>query len=207
MEQAAVARVGKIDQEAIGADFHASTFPTVLGDLKFDAEGEWQHERNLYVQYQGMRGNDVEQFKKPGVEVILYPDQYKSGKLLTPFPAAGFGARRFWLCRRGSVRRGPPRDLDEPAVALGFVVGPGAPSVALKLPRRTPRQMTLDPVLLLNALASGLLLGAFYALAAFRLAVAARAARRRRSRQSSDHRSPRRLPFPRFPRRPRSIRR
>jgi branched-chain amino acid transport system substrate-binding protein len=85
----AVARVGKIDQEAIGADFHASTFPTVIGDLKFDAKGEWRHERNLYVQYQGVKGNDLEQFKKPGVEVILYPDQYKSGKLLTPFPAAG----------------------------------------------------------------------------------------------------------------------
>ena len=88
MEQA-VARVGKIDQQAIGADFHASTFPTVLGDLQFDAKGEWRHERNLYVQYQGVRGNDVEQFKKPGVEVILYPDQYKSGKLRTPFPAEG----------------------------------------------------------------------------------------------------------------------
>ena len=88
MEQA-VARIGKIDQQAIGADFHANTFPTVLGDLKFDGKGEWQQERNLYVQYQGVKGNDVEQFKKPGVEVILYPDQYKSGKLLTPFPAAG----------------------------------------------------------------------------------------------------------------------
>jgi branched-chain amino acid transport system substrate-binding protein len=88
MEQA-VARIGKIDQQAIGADFHASTFPTVLGDLKFDCKGEWQQERNLYVQYQGVKGNDVEQFKKPGVEVILYPDQYKSGKLLTPFPAVG----------------------------------------------------------------------------------------------------------------------
>jgi branched-chain amino acid transport system substrate-binding protein len=87
MEQA-VARVGKIDQEAIGADFHAHTFATVLGDLKFDPKGEWEHERNLYVQYQGVKGNDVEQFKRPGVEVILYPDQYKSGKLLTPFPAA-----------------------------------------------------------------------------------------------------------------------
>jgi len=26
--------------------------------------------------------------KRPGVQVILYPDQYKSGKLLTPFPAS-----------------------------------------------------------------------------------------------------------------------
>ncbi len=87
MEQA-VARVGKIDQEAIGADFHTSTFATVVGDLKFDAKGEWEHERNLYLQYQGVKGNDLEQFKRPGVEVILYPDQYKSGKLLTPFPAS-----------------------------------------------------------------------------------------------------------------------
>jgi branched-chain amino acid transport system substrate-binding protein len=87
MEQA-VTRVGKIDQDAIGADFHTNNFATVLGVLKFDAKGEWEHERNLYVQYQGVKGNDVEQFKRPGVQVILYPDQYKSGKLLTPFPAA-----------------------------------------------------------------------------------------------------------------------
>ena len=34
----AVSRVGKIDHAAIGADFHANTFSTVVGDLKFDAE-------------------------------------------------------------------------------------------------------------------------------------------------------------------------
>jgi branched-chain amino acid transport system substrate-binding protein len=87
LEQA-VSRVGKIDHAAIGADFHANTFPTIIGDLKFDANGEWVNERNLYVQYQGVKGNDIEQFKKAGTQVILYPEQYKSGKLLTPFPAA-----------------------------------------------------------------------------------------------------------------------
>jgi branched-chain amino acid transport system substrate-binding protein len=87
LEQA-VSRVGKIDHAAIGADFHANTFPTIIGDLKFDANGEWEKERNLYVQYQGVKGNDIEQFKKAGTQVILYPEQYKSGKLLTPFPAA-----------------------------------------------------------------------------------------------------------------------
>jgi branched-chain amino acid transport system substrate-binding protein len=86
MEQA-VARAGKIDQGAIGAAFHQNAFATVLGDLKFDANGEWERERNLYVQYQGVKGNDFEQFKRPGIQVILYPDQYKSGRLLTPFPA------------------------------------------------------------------------------------------------------------------------
>lgn len=85
----AVSRAGKLDQAAIGAEFHKGAFPTVIGDLKFDEKGEWAEERNLYVQYQGISGNDLEQFKKQGVQVILYPDRYKSGKLLTPFPAAG----------------------------------------------------------------------------------------------------------------------
>jgi branched-chain amino acid transport system substrate-binding protein len=88
LEQA-VSRVGKIDHAAIGADFHANAFSTVVGDLKFDANGEWEKERNIYVQYQGVSGNDIEQFKKAGTQVILYPDQYKSGKLATPFPAPG----------------------------------------------------------------------------------------------------------------------
>ena len=88
LEQA-VSRVGKIDHAAIGADFHANTFSTIIGDLKFDANGEWEKERNLYVQYQGVKGNDIEQFKNAGTQVILYPERYKSGKLLTPFPAAG----------------------------------------------------------------------------------------------------------------------
>ena len=86
LEQA-VNRVGKIDQAAIGADFHANAFPTVIGTLKFDANGEWEKERNIYVQYQGVKGNDIEQFKKAGTQVILYPEEYRSGKLLTPFPA------------------------------------------------------------------------------------------------------------------------
>jgi branched-chain amino acid transport system substrate-binding protein len=86
LEQA-VNRVGKIDQAAIGADFHANAFPTVIGTLKFDANGEWVKERNIYVQYQGVKGNDIEQFKKAGTQVILYPEEYRSGKLLTPFPA------------------------------------------------------------------------------------------------------------------------
>ena len=54
----------------------ARSRPCLSGDLKFDGKGEWQQERNLYVQYQGVeRGMTSEQFKKPGVEVILYPDQ------------------------------------------------------------------------------------------------------------------------------------
>ena len=86
LEQA-VRRVGRIDQKAIGADFHANEFRTVIGPIRIAADGEWAQERNLFVQYQGVQGNGLEQFTKPGTEAILYPERLKSGDLRTPFPA------------------------------------------------------------------------------------------------------------------------
>jgi branched-chain amino acid transport system substrate-binding protein len=38
------------------------------------------------VQYQGISGNGLEQFERPGTQVILYPPAYKSGKLQYPLP-------------------------------------------------------------------------------------------------------------------------
>lgn len=86
LEQA-VTKVGKLDQGALADYMHATTFSTVLGDVKFDKMGEWSEERLLLVQYQNISGNGLDQFKKPGTQPILYPPQYKSGNLVYPFEA------------------------------------------------------------------------------------------------------------------------
>ena len=39
----------------------------------------------LLIQYRGIVGNDIEQFKQPGKQVILHPPRYKSGELKVPF--------------------------------------------------------------------------------------------------------------------------
>ena len=39
----------------------------------------------LVVQYRGISGNDLEQFKKPGTQIVLYPDEYKSGEIEAPY--------------------------------------------------------------------------------------------------------------------------
>ncbi len=83
----AVKRVGRIDQAALAADMHASTFETVIGDLKFDRLGEWTEERNLYVQFQGVTDGNLERFARPGTQVILYPERFRSGTLRTPYGA------------------------------------------------------------------------------------------------------------------------
>jgi branched-chain amino acid transport system substrate-binding protein len=84
-----VKRVGRIDQAALAADMHASSFETVIGDLKFDRLGEWTEERNLYVQYQGVTDGNLQRFAQPGTQVILYPPRFKSGELRSPYGSAG----------------------------------------------------------------------------------------------------------------------
>ncbi|MCK8785669.1 amino acid ABC transporter substrate-binding protein [Roseomonas sp. NAR14] len=86
LEQA-VRRVGSLDQAALAADLHAHRSDTVIGPLEFDAMGEWTEERNLYTQYQGIQGNGIEQFRRAGTQVILYPPRYRSGELRKPYTA------------------------------------------------------------------------------------------------------------------------
>lgn len=66
----------------------ATTFDTIVGKVKFGANGEWAKSRMLTVQFQGVEGNDLEQFKKAGRRVVLYPDEWKSGSLVYPYPRA-----------------------------------------------------------------------------------------------------------------------
>ena len=44
--------------------------------------------RVLEVQFQGVTGNDVDQFKDPKKEVILWPPKYKSGDVRYPYSDA-----------------------------------------------------------------------------------------------------------------------
>ena len=43
--------------------------------------GEWEKPRVLHVQFQGVAGNDLEQFKKARTQTIIYPKHLASGTL------------------------------------------------------------------------------------------------------------------------------
>ncbi len=81
----AITKVGSLDQAKLAQHIHANTFHTIVGDVKFAENGEWEKSRILFVQYQGVTGSDLEQFKHPGRAVILYPPALKSGKFLYPY--------------------------------------------------------------------------------------------------------------------------
>ena len=52
------------------------------------ADGEWAEPRILTIQFQGVKGNDLVQFERPGVQVILDPPAYKTGALKYPYSSA-----------------------------------------------------------------------------------------------------------------------
>jgi branched-chain amino acid transport system substrate-binding protein len=84
----AVEAVRGLDQSKLADYLHKTSFKTVVGDVKFGPDGEWDKSRILYVQYQNIQGNDVNQFRKAGKAVITYPPAFKSGELIYPFARA-----------------------------------------------------------------------------------------------------------------------
>lgn len=81
----AVSATKSLDQQVLAQYMHRAVFRTIVGDIKFGPSGEQPDPRTLWVQYRGIAGNDIEQFKEAGRQVILFPPRYKSGDLRYPF--------------------------------------------------------------------------------------------------------------------------
>ena len=77
-----------LDQQKVADYIRANEFSTIVGKVRFGQNGEWAKSRVLQVQYQGIKGTDVEQFRGPGKKIVLYPDEFKSGTMVYPYSAA-----------------------------------------------------------------------------------------------------------------------
>jgi branched-chain amino acid transport system substrate-binding protein len=81
----AVNAVGSLDQKAIAEYIHANTFKTVVGPVKFGANGEWAKTRSLQVQFRDVEPNNLDQFRHAGKRIVLYPMSVKSGEIVYPY--------------------------------------------------------------------------------------------------------------------------
>ena len=86
--QQAVEGTKGLDQAKLADYLRSHTFKTVVGDVKFGADGEWAEARVMEVQFQNVKANDVEQFKDPKTEVILWPPALKTGDVIYPYTDA-----------------------------------------------------------------------------------------------------------------------
>jgi branched-chain amino acid transport system substrate-binding protein len=74
-----------IDDGKLADYFRTHTFKTIIGDVTFGKDGEWGTPRVVWTQFQNIKGNDLEQFKDPSIEVVLLPQELRSGTLLWPY--------------------------------------------------------------------------------------------------------------------------
>ena len=74
----AVAATGSLDADKLAAYLRANVLHTIVGDIRFNQDGEWSKSAVLTVQYQGISGNGLDQFRKSSTYVVLAPNEFKS---------------------------------------------------------------------------------------------------------------------------------
>src|SRR4030081_394791 len=90
LEQA-VSDAKTLDQKKLAAWLHANEVKTIVGPIRWDKNGEWAKPRVVQAQFRGVVDKDVEQFRQPGKQVVIYPNDHKTGELITPFEKARGG--------------------------------------------------------------------------------------------------------------------
>jgi branched-chain amino acid transport system substrate-binding protein len=73
------------DQTAIAAWLRGHTVHTVVGDIGFGKDGEWAKARVFFTQFQHVTGNSLDNFRDTTHEVVVWPNEYKTGDMIYPY--------------------------------------------------------------------------------------------------------------------------
>jgi branched-chain amino acid transport system substrate-binding protein len=84
----AIAATKSLDDDKLADYMRNAIFKTVVGNVKFGTLGEWTEERTLAAQFQNIKSNNIDEFRDPTKETIIYPAQFKSGEVIYPYESA-----------------------------------------------------------------------------------------------------------------------
>src|SRR5919197_614785 len=87
LEQA-IGATKTLDQKKLAAWLHANDVKTIVGPIRWDKTGEWANPRVVQAQFRGVADNNLDQWRSPGKQVVIYPEEYKTGDVVTPFEKA-----------------------------------------------------------------------------------------------------------------------
>ena len=88
MLEQAVSATKSIDSKVLAAYLHKTEMKTMVGNIRYDAVGEWSTPRVPQAQFRGIKGKDIEQFREAGKQVIIGPAALKTGDIIAPFDKA-----------------------------------------------------------------------------------------------------------------------
>ena len=84
----AVEGTKSLDHARLADYIRSSKFQTVVGEIEYGKDGEWAKPRTVFTQFQNITGNDLDQFKDTAKQVILWPAEYKTGRIIYPYAEA-----------------------------------------------------------------------------------------------------------------------
>ncbi len=84
----AVEGTKSLDHQKLAQYMHTHGFATVVGEVRFGADGEWAKPRYVFSQWQHLTGNDLGQLEDPKHDVVVWPNAYKTGTLIFPYTDA-----------------------------------------------------------------------------------------------------------------------
>jgi branched-chain amino acid transport system substrate-binding protein len=84
----AITGAKSINDDQVANYLRSNPVKTIMGDIKFGKGGEWAESRMLQVQYHGIKGNTVDQFKGMDTQTVLTPADLKTGNVIYPYEKA-----------------------------------------------------------------------------------------------------------------------
>jgi branched-chain amino acid transport system substrate-binding protein len=88
MLEQAVGATGSLEHKVLADYLHKNEMKTIVGPIRYGPDGEWANARVVQAQFRGIVDKNMDQFRLPGKQVVLYPDAYKTGEVIAPFEKA-----------------------------------------------------------------------------------------------------------------------
>jgi branched-chain amino acid transport system substrate-binding protein len=88
MLEQAITATKSIEHKKLAEYLRKNEMKTIVGPIRFDKNGEWANPRVVQAQFRGVVDKNVEQFRDPKKQVVIYPEQYKTGDVVVPFEKA-----------------------------------------------------------------------------------------------------------------------
>src|SRR5712692_1121750 len=85
MYEQAITATKSLDHKKLADYLHNNELKTIVGPIRYGPDGEWANPRVVQAQFRGVVDKNIDQFRQPGKQVVLYPPQYKTGEVVAPF--------------------------------------------------------------------------------------------------------------------------
>jgi branched-chain amino acid transport system substrate-binding protein len=82
MLEQAVTATKSLDHKVLADYIRKNEMKTIVGNIRYDAAGEWATPKVVMAQFRGVQGKDLEQFRQAGKQVIIAPAAMKTGDVL-----------------------------------------------------------------------------------------------------------------------------